>query len=379
MARRDSNIIEIKLERIGKKRFDSELNGELKSLPGHPVSISSQWPIPNELSTPDYQISPSFGKMYVGESFTCCLRISNISQGVTLERVIIACQLKYTNVKNIPMLFQTEIQKLQADQTKRFAFSLQVDRPDTYYLSFAITFNLKDLPEPINVGKLFKFEAKNPLEMSNTIFKAENGFIVQCRVSNTTIYPMHLNSVELLSNKQLFTVIPLHEQPKADMFNCGEIRSYLYHLVESVQLSSFVDLGVLSITWHNTTGDFGHLESQPLTYTFKMDKILKLAIDNKPKNFELEMPVQVNLIISNISSTFMLDNARIELQDSLMKNVDLYSMSSTALGKILPLESKSVTMALFPKVPGIQILEGIKIYSGTNTCEFEPCQIYVKP
>lgn len=378
MARKESNIIEIKLERIGKKRFDSELNGELKSLPGHPVSVSALWPISNEISTPDYQISPSFGKMYVGESFTSCFRLSNISQGVGLERVIITCQLKYSNVKSCPILFQTEIPKLHAENTKRFAFTLKVDRPDTYFLSFGVTFSLKDLPEPINVGKLFKFEAKNPIENSNIIFKADQGFIVQTKISNTTIYPMHLNSVEFLTGKN-FTVIALHNQPKTDLFNPGDIRSYLYHLIEIVQLTNNVELGVLSVTWHNTTGDFGHVETQALNYQSKLDKIIKVAIENKPTKFELEMPVQIRLKVSNISSNFMMDNVRVDLVDGLMKNVVLTGMSSLTMGKIMPNEDKFITVALFPKVPGLQVLEGIRIYSGNNVCEFETCQIYVKP
>ena len=78
MAKKESNILEIKLERIVKKFHTSEFNTNLKQTSNHPVSVSQLWSLPQAVHGQNYQIIQSFGKMYVGESFTSCLKITNI-------------------------------------------------------------------------------------------------------------------------------------------------------------------------------------------------------------------------------------------------------------------------------------------------------------
>jgi hypothetical protein len=48
MSKKESNILEIKLERVIKKHHNSEFNKELKPIPNHPASVSQLWSLPLE-------------------------------------------------------------------------------------------------------------------------------------------------------------------------------------------------------------------------------------------------------------------------------------------------------------------------------------------
>jgi len=377
MSKRDSNIIEIKLERVGKRKFNSGFNTNLKSIPGHPASVSPLWPIGNETMTEEYQIISSFGKMYVGESFTASLRVANVSPTTVLEHVVITCQLKYSNVKSVPLLFQTEIPSIRPEQVKRFAFTLNVETPDVYYLSFQISFGLPEIPEPITMGKLFKFEAKMPLECNNMIYRSQEGFYIQCRLTNCTIYPISLDFVNFMPSS-MFTSNSLNSQEKYTVFNPGEVRSYLYLVSEKMPLGMQVELGNLAVSWHNTTGDAGQIASQTLSHSFKIYKIVSLKIIEKPDYFVLEKPVPVKVKLTNLSYNFYMEDLRLEVDETQMKNVVLTPLSSLYLGKLPPQDSKIVDFALMAKVPGIHKIEGIKISSGQKYWDFDTCQICCK-
>jgi hypothetical protein len=132
MAKRDSNILTVKLLRIGKTNFNNRFNTQLSNITGHPASISPLWTLPDTVDTDEYKILDSFRKLYIGERFSACLRISNISQSVNLERIIITCHLQYSGIKTFPLLFQTDIPTLAPSTSQNYGFSLCVDRPDVY-------------------------------------------------------------------------------------------------------------------------------------------------------------------------------------------------------------------------------------------------------
>ena len=376
MSKKDSNILEIKLERVIKKRHLSEFNKEIKPIANHPVSVSQLWSIPMETQAPEYSISQSFGKMYVGESFTSCLKISNISQSV-LERVVISCSLKYTNAKSLPVLFQTELNRLFPDGSNRYAFTLNVDLPDVYYLNLQAHFSVKEITEPITVSKVFKFEAKVPLEFNSKVIKADEGFIVQNRIINQSIYSITIDSVEFICSNA-FKAIPYSGTPENCLFNPGEVRSFLYHLIENSIMPNNSELGRILTTWHNNTGDLGTIPSTPITHSYKYDKTLKVSIENKPKYFYLEEPTSFNLKITNLTPNFVMKDVVVEINEKLMNNFIITPLAPTLFQKIQPQESVSLLCAGFPKVPGIHKVEGLKIYTGKKLLDYEAFSICVK-
>ncbi|OMJ72572.1 hypothetical protein SteCoe_28959 [Stentor coeruleus] len=377
MSKKDSNILELKLERVIKKRHTSDFNKDLKPIPNHPTSVSQLWSLPPDLVTPDYNISASFGKMYVGESFTSCLKISNISQAV-LERVQIACTLKYTNAKSLPLLFQAEIPRLFPDMSNRFAFTLNVDAPDIYYLNLQAHFSIKEITEPVTVAKLFKFEAKKPLEFSSKVTKADEGFIVQTRVINQSIYTATIDTVEFISSGS-YKVIPYTVLNELSVFYSSEVRSFLYHLIEITPMPSNNELGRLLITWHNNTGDIGTVPSNAISHSHKYDKTLKITIENKPKYFLLEEPTSINLKFTNLTANFTMEDVKIDMNDSAMNNFVITPLAPTNFARIKPQETQNLLCAVLPKVPGIHKLEGIKIYAGKKMLDFEASMICIKP
>jgi hypothetical protein len=376
MSKKDSNILEIKLERVIKKRHTSDFNKEIKPIANHPVSVSQLWSIPMDSQTPEYSISQSFGKMYVGESFTSCLKVSNISQSI-LERVVISCSLKYTNAKSLPVLFQAEIARLYPDVSNRYAFTLNVDLSDIYYLNLQAHFSVKEITEPITVSKVFKFEAKAPVEFISKVIKADEGFIVQNRLVNQSIYTITIDTVEFICSNS-FKAIPYTSSPDSCVFNSGEVRSFLYHLIENSPMPSNNELGRVLASWHNNTGDVGTIPSSPILHNYKYDKTLKVSIENKPKYFNLEEPISFQLKITNLTPNFVMKDVIIEVNERNMSNFIITPLAPTIFAKIQPQESISLLCAGFPKIPGIHRFEGIKVYTGKKQLEFETFSICVK-
>lgn len=377
MSKKDSNILEIKLERLIKRSYESDFNKGVKPIPNHPASVSQLWSLPSDFETLDYQFSQSFGKMYVGESFTSSLKVSNISQAV-LEKVSIVCTLKYTNNKNSPVLFQTEINRLFPEITNKFAFTLNVDVPDIYYLNLQANFTVKELAEPISVGKLFKFEAKVPFEFRNTVVKADEGFLLQTRMINQSIYPITIDLVEFVCGNA-FKSISYTAINDDIPFSPGEIRSFLYHLIEIMPMPANNDLGRAVVTWHNNTGDIGYISSPGISHSYKYEKTLKISIENKPKYFLLEEPTTISLRFSNLTLNITIEDVKIEISDESMVNSIITPLSPSFFNKIKPQETVSLLCAIFPKVPGIHKIEGIRVFAGKKLLDYETSTICIKP
>ena len=139
------------------------------------------------------------------------------------------------------------------------------------------------------------------------------------------------------------------------------------------------ELGRVLITWHNNTGDIGSIPSPAIAHTYKYDKTLRISIENKPKYFVLEEPTTVVLKICNLTLNFTMEEVRLEISDSGMSNVVITPLAPVSIGRIKPQESISLLCALFPKVPGIHRLEGIKAFAGKKALEFEGSTICIKP
>lgn len=240
-----------------------------------------------------------------------------------------------------------------------------------------MNFYVRELPEPALARKMFKFDAKTPIDFKNTSYRTEDCFLVQAKLSNYTNNPLHLNAVDFIPGPE-FNIIPIPPSPPFSIFNPGEIRSYLYKLADKGNLPAQVELGSVSVSWYNSIGDVGNISSIALSHTFRLDKTIGVSIENKPKFFELEKPTLVKLKISNKSSNFYLEDVILNLNEREMRNVVLTPLCKTVFQRIAPSMFVLVDIALFAKVPGIQLLEGISVTVSQRPWEFAPCEIYVK-
>lgn len=317
-----THFVAIKLNRILKKRFDSAFNGALQAVPTHPVAISPLWTISTEPDTPEYQWMSSFNKLYVGEGFTACVSLSNQASDVTLHSIFMTCHMQYQSKQGaLPLLFQVELPRLAPQETKVFAFTLMVDQPDVYYLNFQLHFYIKDTPEPSTLKKMFKFDAKLPLECKNFILRRPNSFIVQSNVTNCTSNQLLVSAAEFTSSAY-FKLTDLNESTfdSRPAFLEGEIRSYLFRLTEINAVPPNVELGRLMVSWYNTYGDIGKIASQAIMGSAKSDTVVSLEIEEQQKWYIAEQPVTVHLVVAN-RSNFYLEDVSIVVDDRIMRRV----------------------------------------------------------
>ena len=224
---------------------------------------------------------------------------------------------------------------------------------------------------------MFKFDAKTPIEFKNSSYRTDDCFVIQGKLTNFTNNPLHLNAVDFIPGSD-FTIIPIPPSLPFSIFNPGEVRSYLYKLADKGNLPAQVDLGCLSVSWYNSIGDVGNLSSPQLSHTFRLDKSIGVSIESKPRFFELEKPTLIKLKISNRSNNLYLEDVILQVNERDMRNIVLTPIGKTIFPRIAPLQFCTVDVALFAKVPGIQVLEGISVTVSQKPWEFAPCEIYVK-
>lgn len=317
-----TNLVTIKLNRISKKRFDSAFNGVLQAVPTHPVAISPLWAISTDSDTPEYQWMANFNKLYVGEGFTACVSLASQTQEAQLHSVFMTCHMQYQSKQGaLPLLFQVELPRLLPLETKVFAFTLMVDQADVYFLNFQLHFYVKDIAEPATIKKMFKFDAKLPLECKNSILRRPSGFVVQSNVTNCTSNQLLVSSAEFLSSAY-FQLTDLNESvfDSRPAFLEGEIRSYLFRLTEVSAVPPSVELGRLVVSWYNTYGDIGKIASQAIVGSAKTDVVVSVELEEQRKYYTAEKPADVRLTVVN-RSNFYLEDVSLVVDDRAMRRV----------------------------------------------------------
>lgn len=378
MARRDNQLPAIKLQRIGKRTFDSFLNSELVEISGHPVSISPLWQIPSDDTTDEYQICSSFGSIYAGESCTMRLRVTNQSSTAVIQNIRLTCSIQRTNVQTFPLLFECLIDLLPQEDHKNFAFTLVVGVPDTYFLNFQMHYQVNEIPEPSIMRKLNRFDAKSALKYETDVVRKDDYIAVRCRLGNTSINSISLKNVNF-SPSPSFAVEPLFQGLfLTDNFKPGEVRSLLFKLNELRPPSLNEELGRLLVTWWNETGDLGHATFKGVDIPPKLDNMVSWTLDTNTKTLVVEKPSYLVLHIRNNSKDIMLEDAKLVLLETEMRGVLLSAVNSLIIGAIEPQSEKTIELLAFPCIAGLQVLSGLHLFVRGKKVSTSELQVYIK-
>jgi hypothetical protein len=156
--------------------------------------------------------------------------VFNQSSTAVIQNIRLTCTLQQANTKVFSLLFECGVDMLYPEASSNYSFTLQVEVPDTYFLSFKLQYQLNDLADPLTLKKLNKFDAKPLFKYGFQSGCWEDCTVVQCRLVNISSTSISLKSAEfVLSNS--YAVEPLSNNVFiSNSFKSGEGRSYLFKL-----------------------------------------------------------------------------------------------------------------------------------------------------
>jgi hypothetical protein len=342
------------------------------------VSISPLWQIPPVDSTDEYQICPNFGSIYTGECCTIRLRVYNQSSTAMIQNIRLTCTLQQSNTKVFPLLFECLIDMVYPEASTNYAFTLRVEVPDTYFLSFQLHYQLNDLADPLTLKKLNKFEAKPLFKYGFESGGWEDSTVVQCRLGNISNTSISLKSAEFVPSNS-YAVEPLsNDLFLSDSFRSGEGRSYLFKLNASTTHTSTDALGRFMVTWWNENGDIGVVYFKEVDLQVRTDTNLSWRVDPSSRSLLVERPSSLTLHIHNRSRDSLTEAVKVVLIDSEMRGVILSPMNALALGSIEPQSDWTVELLAFPCMTGLQTLSGLHLFVRGKKVKTDELQVFVK-
>ncbi|CAL4071524.1 unnamed protein product [Meganyctiphanes norvegica] len=316
----------------------------------------------------------SFGNIYLGETFSCCLCVHN-DGNETIQQVSIKAVLQMSN-QRVPLLGEDEnelLQQLEGNGTINQVIQHEVKDIGTHILVCAVNY-LSTTGDQQSFRKFFKFQVMKPLDVKTKFYNAESDEVyLEAGVQNITSGPLCLEKVEL-EPSPYFTVSSLNNIPEEDnalifgrmnVVNPHDTRQYLYCLKPKLEarsnpqaLRQATAIGKLDIVWRTNMGDRGRLQTSQLQRMPPQYGDVRVCVEEINNVVLLEEPFSVALSITNICERVL------ELHAEFLGGgggTEWSGISSRSLEMLQPGQATQITLSLLPLQTGLQTIAGIRL------------------
>ena len=400
----DANPVALKVMRLCKPSLHFSMPVPFPPLPppdGEPqpgVALSGMLTLPQ-----------SFGDIYLGETFSCYISLSNTSS-IDLAHVGLKVEV------------QTQLQRetladssISETAISRFAPSQTLDK--------IIEYELKDVGIHILIcsalytdstgerkyfRKFFKFQVNNPLSMKSKTHAMPpplNEILVETQLQNAMPRQIFLQSVDFrpapqfdaedlntfapsLSAAPLGTTI---ESPEASSstdypvssdvglpsfgslayLKAGDTQQYMFRLRGKVppnQLRQVSTLGRMDVVWRTSMGESGRLQSNTVQRKLPPNKGVEVTLTTAPPQVDLQTPFELQCEVSNTSGSevqLQLTMPMTATASFLLDGLTTRNLGTLAAGASMPLTLRCI--ALEPgmaRIGGMQLVDALteKVY-----------------
>lgn len=319
----------------------------------------------------------SFGNIYLGETFSCCLCVHNDGNEVIRE-VSIKAVLQMSN-QRVPLLGEEEnesLHQLDGNATINEVIQHEVKDIGTHILVCAVSY-LSPIGDRLSFRKFFKFQVMKPLDVKTKFYNAEDyvsdEVYLEAGVQNITSGPLCLERVEL-EPSPFFSVTPMNTLAqesnslvfgRMNVVNPHDTRQYLYCLKPKPEarmnlslLRQATAIGKLDIVWRTNMGDRGRLQTSQLQRMAPQYGDVRVTVEKIPNVVQLEEQFSVGLSITNICER------NLELHLDFLSGgggSEWNGVSSRSLPQLQPGESTSLSLSLVPLHTGLQTIAGVRL------------------
>jgi hypothetical protein len=395
MANRDttgSHLLTLKVLRLSRPSFALE----------DPSSNETQ------LQMKDYwALSPSFGNIYLGETFTSYLCVNNDSliavHDVAFKAELQTGKQRFTladtvgsgspmgSQENLPANIDTQNSQVSLLPRQSAEFVLHHEIKDLgihilvcqvqYLPASMVSNNTKEVQKKF-FRKFFKFQVLNPLSVKTKIQNLGSGVVyLEIQMQNLASVPLTVEKMEFEFNPNFHAQClnkpsegfgQLHNVFGNSLFNPLDCRQYLYMLrpVDIDVASSITDLGRLDIVWRTTLGQPGHLQTAQLLRKELNKTSFDVTVKRIPSPILPESLFKLTLTIrNNVEGERM--QLSITAEKSKMGAIKLKGDHEIELGFLNGLETLDCDLELIAIESGSHLIKGLKLRDAVTGLDFD--------
>eukprot|EP00741_Cyanophora_paradoxa_P008309 tig00001292_g8038.t1 len=225
------------------------------------------------------QLPFSFGTIYIGETFSSYISVSNISNDV-LYRVNIKIEMQSQTSRTVLREGLTEPQGPYAPgRSSDYIVHHELKEGGQHILVCTATYSSAEHTTPQFLRQFFKFQALSPLGLVCRARQLHEAVYAEASVSNTTQAPILLSAVRLdpapgyaLGAPDAFNA-PERAGSEASALKPGEQKQYVFVLVRAAPASPLQAgraegslVGRLAVHWRSKFGELGRLANVPVHF-----------------------------------------------------------------------------------------------------------------
>ncbi|XP_042206519.1 trafficking protein particle complex subunit 13-like isoform X2 [Homarus americanus] len=379
------HILSLKVMRLTRPSLFTGLaiGCDARDLPGEYLNadIRADIAIPQGLSNTGVGhmllLPQSFGNIYLGETFSCCLCVHNDGSD-SIREVSIKAVLQMSN-QRVPLLGEDDnemLHQLEGNGTINEVIQHEVKDIGTHILVCAVSY-LSSSGDRLSFRKFFKFQVMKPLDVKTKFYNAEDyvsdEVYLEAGVQNITSGPLCLEKVEL-EPSPYFSVTPMNKVSqesntlvfgRMNVVNPHDTRQYLYCLKPKPEarsnpaaLRQATAIGKLDIVWRTNMGDRGRLQTSQLQRMAPQYGDVRVTVERIPSVVRLEEQFEVGLSITNICERTL------ELHLDFLGGgggSEWSGVSSRSLPSLQPGQSTNLSLSLVPLQTGLQTIAGVRL------------------
>jgi trafficking protein particle complex subunit 13 len=340
-------------------------------------------------------LPPSFGNIYLGETFTSYLCVNNDSlttvQNVAFKAELQTASQRFTLADTIGSVasssgivdFKTGEQvSLLPRQSSEFVLHHEIKELGIHILVCSVHYTpIQNEISRKFFRKFFKFQVLNPLSVkTRVISQADDRILLELQLSNLAHLPLFLKKVDYQVD-DLFTACGFNGKTGSENTveniqaqGLGEnifptsilqpqgTRQYLFVLkpkpehIVAARLSA--NLGRLDLEWCTTMGQSGHLQTSRLTRKVPSIEPIQLSIINTPKRVIVEKPFSITFRIRNNIS----DGTKISLEyQKSSHELQIVGKNCYDIGKVDGNQFIDFELKFIGLIPGSHVIKGLSL------------------
>jgi hypothetical protein len=317
------------------------------------------------------KLPSSFGNIYLGETFTSYLSISNESSHAVTD-VSIKVELQTSSQRLVVVDTQSDpLPELKNNKSLEFIVNHEIKELGVHILVCSVNYNNTDGKKFLR--KFYKFQVVNPLSVKTKVNTSStgNGLFLEAQIQNLTSTSIFLERM-LFETVEQFDLVEYNQLKGSQESVFGEdqllgsqdIRQYLYRLAPRKEVDLVARrsaaLGRLDIMWRSTFGGVGRLQTSQLVRKVLPQEELEVWIHYIPETIYLQVPFTVTLRVKNWKEE--------DFPLTLTVNRDTYLTANNVLlcesihrncGNIRGLSYLDIELEFLAVVPGFQHITGL--------------------
>uniref|UniRef100_A0A0N5BCL7 Trafficking protein particle complex subunit 13 n=1 Tax=Strongyloides papillosus TaxID=174720 RepID=A0A0N5BCL7_STREA len=357
-----------------------------------------------ELPIGSYLLVPqTFDSIYLGETFTCYVCISNDS----IQTCIEICSKVQLQTKTQKILLNSKLSDLNAELPPKKqlgqVISYEVKETGQHILVCEVNYKTQN-GERMYFRKHFKYLVNKPIDVKTRFYNAEdnlnNDVYLEAQVQNTCSSPIVLEKVVLdpseyyqscevkSATKSISSISSVSDtfnnfniSPKETRSNGKgkyandniyllprEVRQYLYCLTPRMhkhsmhQYRGVTTIGKLDMAWRSNMGERGRLQTSQLQRMAPGYGDVRLIIQSIPSVIKLRVPFEIVCRLYNFCERNL--DLYYDVINTPNAGLEFCCLNGVHLGQISQNKTVDFKLTVLPVLPGFQYLSGIRVTDG---------------